>query len=245
MHIAEFEIEVEHKRIKNIHLSVYPPDGRVHISVPDYMKDDEVSVYLYTKLPWIRKQREAVLAQERQDEREYVSGESHYLKGRRYLLKVIPSTERAHIVKKVKYLEMYVRSDATTERRKTLMEEFYRAELCSVLESFVVKWSEAMSEHPSTFAWSILHMQKQWGSCITSARKIQFNLLLARLPLRCIEYIVVHEMVHLKNHHHNKDFIAMLDKYLPDWQLRKKELDEFIALPFVEPGNTGSRVASK
>lgn len=234
MRIAEFDVEVEHKRIKNIHLAVYPPDGRIHISVPDYMKDDEVSMYLYTKLPWIRKQREEVLAQERQDIREYVSGESHYLLGRRYLLKVIPTTERAHIVKKVNYFEMYVRKNSGSDRRRAVMEEFYREELRPVLETFIDKWAKAMEENPSSFDWSILLMQKQWGSCITKTRKIQFNLLLSRVPLRCIEYIVVHEMAHLKEHRHNKDFIAMLNKYLPDWQLRKKELDEFIALPFVE-----------
>lgn len=236
MRIAEFDIEVEHKGIKNIHLAVYPPDGRVHISVPDYMKDDEVSMFLYTKLLWIRKKYEEVLSQERQDIREYVSGESHYLLGRRYLLKVIPTTERAHIVKKVKYLEMYVRKDATTERRQAVMEEFYRLELRPVLEALVKKWADAMAENPSSFEWTILLMQKQWGSCLTSARKIQFNLLLSRVPLRCIEYIVVHEMLHLKEHRHNKDFVSMLDKHLPDWQLRKKELDEFIALPSGDGG---------
>jgi len=231
MRIAEFDIEVEHKEIKNIHLAVYPPDGRIHISVPDYMKDDEVSMFLYTKLPWIRKKYEEVLAQKRQDKREYVSGESHYLLGRRYLLKVKPTTERGHIVKKVKYLEMYVRKDATTERRQSVMEEFYRAELRPVLETYVRKWTKKMGEEATTFDWTILLMQKQWGSCLTLTRKIQFNLLLSRVPLRCIEYVVVHEMAHLKEHRHNKDFIALLDKYLPDWQLRKKELDEFIALP--------------
>ena len=236
MRIAEFDIEVEHKGIKNIHLAVYPPDGRVHISVPDYMKDDEVSMFLYTKLLWIRKKYEEVLSQERQDIREYVSGESHYLLGRRYLLKVIPTTERAHIVKKVKCLEMYVRKDATTERRQAVMEEFYRLELRPVLEALVKKWADAMAENPSSFEWTILLMQKQWGSCLTSARKIQFNLLLSRVPLRCIEYIVVHEMAHLKEHRHNKDFIAMLDKFLPDWHLRKKVLDEFIALPSKNEG---------
>jgi hypothetical protein len=111
------------------------------------------------------------------------------------------------------------------------MEEFYRMELRPVLEAFVNKWADVMDENPSSFEWSILLMQKQWGSCLTPARKIQFNLLLSRVPLRCIEYIVVHEMAHLKEHRHNKDFIAMLDMFLPDWQLRKKELDEFIALP--------------
>lgn len=198
------------------------------------MKDDEVSMFLYTKLPWIRKQCEDVLSQERQDLREYVSGESHYLLGRRYLLKQKSTAERAHIVKKVKYLEMHVRKDTTTERRQAVMEEFYRAELRPVLERYINKWTKEMDEESSTFDWSILLMQKQWGSCLTSTRKIQFNLLLSRVPLRCIEYIVVHEMLHLKEHRHNKIFVTMLDKYLPDWQLRKKELDGFIALPFIE-----------
>jgi len=233
MRVAEFDVEVEHKGIKNVHLAVYPPDGRVHISVPDYMKDDEVSMYLFTKLSWIRKQREKVLGQERQDEREYVSGESHYLFGRRYLLKVIPTTGRTHIEKKVKYLEMYIRTGTSTERRKSLLEEFYRQELRQVLESLVNKWAKEMNEPSSIFEWSILLMQKQWGSCITSERKIQFNLLLSRVPLRCIEYIVVHEITHLKEHKHNKNFVSILDGYLPDWHLRKKELDDFIALPIM------------
>lgn len=234
MQIAEFDIEVEYKAIKNIHLAVYPPDARVHVSVPQYMKEDEVSMFLYSKLPWIRKQSEEILAQERQGVREYISGESHYLLGRRYLLKVIPTTERAHVVKKVKYLEMYVRKDSTNDRRKAVMDDFYRSELRPVLESLVDKWSKTMEEDPSSFEWSILLMQKQWGSCLTDARKIQYNLLLSRVPLRCIEYIVVHEMAHLKEHRHNKDFIALLDNYLPNWQLRKKELDEFIALPIID-----------
>ena len=241
MRIAEFDIEVEYKSIKNIHLAVYPPDGRVHISVPNYMKDDEVSMFLYTKLPWIRKQREDVLSQDRQDEREYISGESHYLLGRRYLLKVIPTNERAHIVKKVKYLEMYVRNGTSIERRKALMEEFYRQELRQVLEPLVKEWAKKMIEQSSTFEWSILLMQKQWGSCITSARKIQFNLLLSRVPHRCIEYIVVHEIAHLKEHCHNKEFVALLDGYLPDWQFRKKELDDFIALPISDFKENGYR----
>ena len=114
------------------------------------------------------------------------------------------------------------------------MEEFYRAELRPVLERYVKKWAKEMDEEPTTFDWSILLMQKRWGSCLTSARKIQLNLLLSRVPLRCIEYIAVHEMLHLKEHRHNKDYVTMLNKYLPDWQLRKKELDEFISLPFVD-----------
>ena len=100
-----------------------------------------------------------------------------------------------------------------------------------IIEPLIAKWSERMDEAIDTFSWSILLMQNQWGSCTTESRKIQFNLLLARVPIRCIEYIVVHEMTHLKIHQHNNDFILTLNKYLPDWNMRKKELDEFIALP--------------
>jgi predicted metal-dependent hydrolase len=126
---------------------------------------------------------------------------------------------------------MYVRKDASIERRHNVMEEFYRAELRPVLEKYVKKWTTIMNEELDTIDWSILLMQKQWGSCLTSDRKIQFNLQLSRVPLRCIEYIVVHELTHLKEHHHNKDFIFLLDNYLPDWRIRKRELDEFISLP--------------
>lgn len=231
MKIAEFEIEVERKGIKNIHLAVYPPDGRVHISVPESMKDDDISMFLYSKLSWIRQQHESVLSQERQTCRDFVTGESHFLLGRRFLLKVLPTNEKAHIERKMKYLEMYVRRDSTVERKQSLMDEFYRDELYAVLSPTVEKWAKKMEEELSSFNWSILLMQKQWGSCMTQKRQIQFNLMLARVPLRCIEYIVVHEMTHLKVHQHNNDFILLLNKYMPDWTLRKKELDEFIALP--------------
>ena len=232
MQIAEFDIQVERKPIKNIHLSVYPPDARVHVSVPDYMREDDISMFLYSKLAWIRNQAENVRQQDRQDEREFVSGESHYLFGNRYLLKVIPtSAGRTGISKKVKYIEMYARPNATIDIKRSLLNEYYRQELHQVLDGMIIKWSRRMGEDTVSFTWSILHMQQQWGSCQTEKRKIFYNLILARVPLRCIEYVVVHELCHLKVHPHNRDYIALLNHYMPDWQLRKKELDAFIALP--------------
>lgn len=231
MKIAEFEIEVERKDIKNIHLAVYPPDGRVHISVPGNMNDDDINMFLFSKLSWIRQQHTAVVNQERQTSRDFVTGESHFLLGRRFLLKVMPTNEKARVERKMKYIEMYVKQDSSVERKQSIMDEFYREQLNAVLEPMVEKWAKKMEEDYSSFKWSILLMQKQWGSCLTQKRRIQFNLLLARVPLRCIEYIVVHELAHLKVHQHNNDFMLLLNKYMPDWALRKKELDEFIALP--------------
>ena len=231
MKIAEFDIEVERKEIKNIHLAVYPPDGRVHISVPLSMNEDELGMYLFSKLSWIREQHSKVLSQNRQTAREYVTGESHYLLGNRYLLKVLPTTQKGYVLKKSKYIEIYVRNGSTDSRKQELLEELYRAELQEVLTKLIDKWSLVMEENSKPFSWNILHMQNQWGSCKTQKRSIQFNLLLARVPIRCIEYIVVHELAHLKEHNHNQNFAQILDEYLPDWSSRKKELDEFVALP--------------
>lgn len=234
MKIAEFDIEVERKAIKNVHLAVYPPDAKVHISVPESMKDDDVSMFLYSKLSWIRGYYEQVKGQERQSNREYVTGENHYLLGNRLLLKVCPTREKAHVTTTASYMELHINGNATTDRRRSVVYDFYRAELNAVLERMVAKWAEAMGENLSTFKWSILHMDAAWGKCSTQKRSINFNLLLARVPMRCIEYIVVHEMIHLKVHGHDKVFAMYLNKHLPDWQLRKKELDEFVALPLRE-----------
>lgn len=233
MKVAELNIEVEYKAIKNMHLTVYPPDGRIRISVPKDTKEDEVSLLLYSRLDWLRSKVAEVQTQERQSEREFVSGENHYLFGERYLLKVIPSNIVPPSIKVgTKVMELFVRPGATISDKQKTMEAFYRNRLRSALNSIVPKWADRLDEAPATFDFTIMIMQKQWGSCITSKRKILFNLLLARVPLRCIEYIVVHELCHLKVHQHNKEFAALLNKVMPDWSARKKELDEFLALPF-------------
>lgn len=231
LRIAEFDIEVERKGIKNVHLAVYPPDARVHVSVPETMPDEDVSMFLYSKLAWIRQQHAQVRRQERQTGREYVTGENHYLLGNRLLLKVCPSGDKAHVNATANYLELHINGSASLDRRRTVVYDFLRSELKVVLARLVGKWANIMNEDTATFTWSILLMDATWGKCSTQKRSINFNLLLARVPQRCIEYIVVHEMLHLKVHGHDKLFAMYINKYLPDWQLRKKELDEFVALP--------------
>lgn len=231
MQISEFDITVEHKAIKNIHLAVYPPDGRVHISVPVDMKDEEVSFFLYSKLSWIRMQYRSVINQERQSPRQFVSGESHYLFGNRYLLRVIPTTGAHRIELTTASLNMYVHESTSIPNRQVVMNSFYRSQLQPVLEQMVTKWADKMGEDVASFRWQILSMHQQWGSCSTLKRSIRYNLSLARVPKRCIEYVVVHELAHLQIHEHDKRFRAILDTYLLDWLQRKKELDEFITLP--------------
>lgn len=233
MKVAELNIEVEYKPIKNMHLTVYPPDGRIRLSVPKETKEDEVSMLLYSRLDWLRAKVAEVQQQERQTEREYVSGENHYLLGERYLLQVIKSNVVPPSIELgTKVMELFVKPGATILDKQKTMEAFYRTRLRTVLSSIVPKWAARLDEEPATFDYSIMIMQKQWGSCSTTKRKILFNLLLARVPIRCIEYIVLHELCHLKVHQHNKDFTFLLNNLMPDWSARKKELDEFPALPF-------------
>lgn len=232
MKIAEFDIQVDYRPIKNMHLTVYPPDGRIRLSVPENMKEDEVNLMLYSRLDWLRAKVAEVQSQERQSDREFVSGENHYLFGERYLLKVTPQRIVPPCIKLgTKVIEMFVRPGASLKDKQSLMEAFYRNRLRDALNALVSKWAARMGEDPTTFEYTIMVMQKQWGSCNTQNRKIMFNLLLARVPHRCIEYVVVHELAHLSIHQHNKEFSALISKYLPDWPARKKELDDFPALP--------------
>lgn len=235
MKIAEFEIDVEYKSIKNIHLTVYPPDGRMRISVPEHMSEGEVSLLLYSRLDWLREKAASVNTQERQTDREFVTGENHYLFGERYLLKVIQHKFLPPNIKVgTKLMEMYVRPGTTLADKQELMFAFYRFNLRKELKKLIAKWAAKMGEDQKSFSYSIVLMQKQWGSCSTVKRKIIFNLLLARVPIRCVEYIVVHELIHLKVHQHNQAFTVHLKNTMPDWKARKKELDEFPALPIKE-----------
>lgn len=232
MKVAEFDIEVDYKPIKNMHLTVYPPDGRIRLSVPEGIKEDEVSMMLCSRLDWLRAKVTEVQTQERQTDREYVSGENHYLFGERYMLKVIQhNIVPPSINLGTKIMEMFVRPGASISDKQKLLEVYYRNCLRELLKTIVPKWASLMEEDSDSFDYKIMFMQKQWGSCSKAKRTVLFNLLLARVPIRCIEYIVVHELCHLKVHQHNKNYFGLLNKYMPDWLSRKKELDEFPVLP--------------
>ena len=230
MKIGEFEVEVERKKIKNMHLAVYPPDGRVHISVPEHLTDWDISTFLYSKLGWIRRQYEEVTAQHRQDVRDFVTGESHYLFGERYLLQLIPTTDAPRIDVIAGAMDMYVRPRMTRDDRASLLFTYYRNQLREVLTRLMAKWTEIMSENPDTLQWDIEMILRKWGECHQRQRRITFSLLLARVPVRCIEYVVVHELAHLQVADHSSQFTALLNRFLPDWRPRKQELDDFISL---------------
>lgn len=225
--LGELVIDVELKDIKNIHLSVYPPNGKVRIAAPERMDLDTIRVFAISKLKWIKKQQEAFRKQERETPREYLTRESHYFLGERYLLKVIELDTSPKIVMKRKEIQMYVRPDTTQEKKQEVLDEWYRSELKRIVPPMIESWEKTIGV--STNEFGIKKMKTKWGTCNHDARRIWLNLELAKKPVECIEYIVVHELLHLIEPSHNQRFIALLDNFMPKWKFYREELNR---LPF-------------
>lgn len=229
MEIDGLNIEVERKPIKHLHLAVYPPNGRVHLSMPKDLTDEDARLFVVSKWQWIERQRKDILEHPRQTERRYVSGENYYYLGERYVLNVKEMPIPPHITLKGNQMYMFVHAGSSRQRREELLREWYRVRLQKVIEPLMGQWMTKMGE--SDVTWQVQRMKNRWGSCTLRSRRILFNIELARVPQPCIEYIVVHELLHLKEKNHNKIFEALLNKYLPDWQKRREQLNAFIALP--------------
>ena len=230
MNIDGLEIEVERKPIKNMHLSVYPPDGHVHLSVPNYLTEGDARSYVISKWEWISKQQNEIAAQARQTKREYVSGENHFFFGVRYRLSVVYTTSGANSIEvHGNAMTMRIRKGSTLERRSELMTEWYRERLKEYIGPLVERWTAKLEEPDVT--WQVKEMKTMWGSCGVKRRTLLFNLELSRVPKECIEYVVVHELTHLKVQNHNKLFEALMTKRIPGWRSLRTQLNEFIALP--------------
>jgi predicted metal-dependent hydrolase len=224
--VGNIEIDLIRKNIKNIHLSVYPPEGRVRLAVPERMNDEAVRLFAVSKLAWITKQRKKFSEQDRQTVREFVSGESHYYFGTRYLLNVVETTGKQHIeLRSNKYIDLYVRPESTVEKREKIMSDWYRQSLKKVIPDYIKKWEEIMGVTVND--WGVKLMKTKWGTCNVKDKRIWINLELAKKNPRCLEYIIVHEMVHLLERHHNKKYKAYMDKFLPNWKSIKNELNSF------------------
>lgn len=226
--VNDIEIELTKKDIKNIHLSVHPPDGKVKISAPKKMGDDAIRLFAISNLSWIKKQKSKFINQERQTEREYVSGESHYFLGQRYLLNVVYTNKRRQGVeiRNKKYIDLYVRENCPIYLRERVMTEWYRKELKKLIPSLIEKWEPIMGVQVNEFGVKI--MKTRWGTCNPTAKRIWINLELAKKNPICLEYIIIHEMVHLLERHHNDRFKAYMDKFMPNWRSIKAELNGLI-----------------
>ena len=223
LRIGKTEIEVTFKAIKNLHLSVHPPNGRVTISSPDFYDLEKVKIYAASKWGWIKKEQQKFINQARETPRQYVTQESHCLFGKRHLLKVIQG-DKNQVIKKGNKLQLFVKDlDDVALKRKTLY-QFYRKQLRQELEKLILEYIHiAGSPIPG---YRIRAMKTKWGSCASNANQLWFNIELAKKPLDCIEYIVVHELVHILERNHNKNFIMLMNRYLPNWRIQKKILNE-------------------
>jgi hypothetical protein len=223
--IENIDIELIRKKIKNIHLTVYPPDGRVRLAVPMHMNDDAARDFALSKLPWIKKQKKKYTTHERQGIREYVSGEIHCFLGDKYLLNVIETKGKQHVeLRDNKYMDLYVRRGSTVEKREKFLAEFYRQNLKNMIPLYIEKWEKIIGVTVNEFG--VKQMKTRWGTCNIRDKRIWINLELAKKAPRCLDYIVVHEMVHLLEKHHNKVFKNYMNRFLPNWKSIKGELND-------------------
>lgn len=222
--IADIPVEIVKKKIKNMHLSVLPPDGKVRISAPMSMSDDAVAMFVRTKLGWIRKQQAKFEAQPRQSEREYVSGETLYVWGRQYFLQVEYSYKGNSLVLDSNRAILTVRKESTTKQREAFVNEWYRSLLKAEVEKYLPKWEKITGLYCSS--WQSKYMTTRWGTCNTNTRKIWLNVQLAKKPIECLEYVILHELAHLKVKNHGTDFVAILEQYMPYWRELKKQLND-------------------
>jgi len=223
MHLGSITVDVVQKDIKNIHLSVYPPTGRVRISAPSRMGLDTIRVFAISKLGWIKKQQAKLNKQEREAPREYLNRESHYYQGKRYLLKVIEKDAAPKVVLRHSSIELQIRPDSGIEKMEAILDNWYRERLKETIPELIAKWEKKIQVQVNEFG--IKKMKTRWGTCNREAKRIWLNLELAKKPGECLEYIVVHEMVHLMERKHNDRFISLMAEFMPKWRLYKEVLN--------------------
>ena len=222
--VRGIRVEVVRKDIKNLHLGVYPPMGRVRVAVPLVISDEAVRLAVIDKLGWIKRQKTRFAQQPRQSQREMVNGESHYFLGKRYRLRVHEVDAPARVaVRGIASLDLFVRPGTLPAQRDAVLQRWYREQLKALVPGLLDKWQPVIGVQASH--WGIKKMKTKWGSCNTSAKRIWLNLELAKKPLVCLEYIVVHELVHLLERRHSELFTALMDRFLPDWRVCRDVLN--------------------
>ena len=221
--LGDIAVDVVRKDIKNVHLSVHPPTGRVTISAPSRMSLDTIRVFAISKLGWIRQQQKKLLEQARETPREYLNRESHYVWGRRYLLSIIEGDQPACVQRDHSRLILRVRPGTEHAKRQSLLEDWYREQVKKATPPLIRKWEKLMGVTVERFF--VQRMKTKWGSCNSSARTIRLNTDLAKKPPACLEYIVIHEMIHIMEPTHNARFIALMDQFSPKWQSSRQILN--------------------
>lgn len=221
--LGDIPVDVVFKDIRNVHLSVHPPTGRVRISAPSRMSPEALRAFAIAKLPWIRKQQEKMQQQEREAPREFLDRESHYVWGVRYLLEVTERDRAPALELKGRRMILTVRPGTDVVAREAIVARWYRDQIRSALPELLASWEPILGVRVARVF--VQRMKTKWGSCNSSARTIRLNTELAKKPKECLEYVVVHETAHLLEPRHSERFVALMDQFLPRWQLLRERLN--------------------
>lgn len=222
--IGDIDVELNRRAIKNIHLSVLPPNGKVRLSIPKDTSEQKIRLAIVNKLTWIKKQQADFAGQERQSIREMVNGECHYLWGKKYRLKLVETQRKYAVTAKGNgNLVLAVAENTSTDNKLKLLNRFYRDEMQRSLEKLLPLWEKKLGVNAGSL--NIKKMKTKWGSCNIQAKRIWLNLELAKKPPECMEFILAHELVHLLERHHNDRFRSLMDKHMPNWRERRELLN--------------------
>ena len=222
--VGDVEIAVRRKAIKHMHLYVQPPDGRVLVSAPNDASDESVVFFVRENFGWVLKKRASMGEQRRQTRREYVSGETHYVWGEQRFLEVRKQDGWGGVTMSGNRLLMLAPRESTENSRRMYMQEWERSILSDAIRETLPKLEKKTGLQ--TDGWSIVNMRRSWGKCNPARRRIVLNLQLVRKPREALEYIILHELCHLKTRTHGKEFVANMNRYMPDWKDIRKRLNE-------------------
>jgi len=216
-------IEINKKKMKNMYLRVLPPEGSVHVSAPLRMSDEAIKKFVLSKMDWIILQQGKIQKQHTPANLNYVSGEEVYLWGNRYILEIVYTSHRGKVLMEGNHLLLQIREVSTIEQRASILNAWYREALKEKIPVLIEKWEKIIGVKAED--WSIRDMKTRWGTCNVRSKHICLNLALVKKPQHLLEYVVVHELVHLLEGSHNSIFKGFMDRFLPDWRNRKAELN--------------------
>lgn len=222
--VDKMNISFTRKDVKYVQLSVHPPDGRVTMVAPNGTCGDAARAFAISKLSWIRDQRHRILDQTRETPRQFIERESHYLWGRRYLLSIREEDSKPSVALGHRTISLSVRPGSDVSRRATVIHEWHKSLLHAAIPNLIMKWEPRLKVEVNRYF--LQRMKTKWGSCNHRTGTIRLNTELVKKPKRLLEYIVVHEMLHLLEHRHNRRFSRLLDEHYPSWRDAKQELNE-------------------
>ena len=223
MKVGDLIVDVVRKDIKNVYIKIYPPYGEIRIISPHQLDDASIKKFVIAKKNWIKKKQHKYKSQPVILPKEYKSGETYYYKGDRFLLNVIYHSLTPKVVIRNNYLDLYVRYGSITEQREQVLVSWYRQQLKAELPNLIAKWEKVIGV--KTNDWGVKKMKTRWGTCNTRAKRIWLNLELIKKPHHCLEYVVVHELVHLLERNHGDRFKAYMTQFMPNWKIYQQELN--------------------